>query len=100
MADLYILTSKMTFSAAESFSYVMKNLKRATIVGETTAGGAHLTGAVIATSNFFVRIPQGKPTSPITNTNWEGVGIIPDIQVDSDEALKIAQANAIEKFKK
>ncbi|RIV21611.1 hypothetical protein DYU11_19635 [Fibrisoma montanum] len=99
-ADLYILTSKKTFSAAESFTYCMKNLKRATIIGETTAGGAHLTGAVIATNNFFVRIPQGKPTSPITKTNWEGVGIIPDIQVDSEEALKIAHSKALEKLKK
>lgn len=99
-ADLYILTSKKTFSAAESFTYCMKNLKRAAIIGETTAGGAHLTGAVIATNNFFVRIPQGKPTSPITNTNWEGVGIIPDIQVHSDEALKIAHSKALEKLKK
>lgn len=99
-SDLYILTSKKTFSAAESFSYCMKNLKRATIIGETTAGGAHLTGAVIATNNFFVRIPQGKPTSPITNTNWEGVGVVPDIQVQSDEALKIALSTAHEKLKK
>ncbi len=99
-SDLYILTSKKTFSAAESLSYCMKNLNRATIIGETTAGGAHLTGAVIATNNFFVRIPQGKPTSPITNSNWEGVGVVPDIQVQTDEALKIALSTALEKLKK
>jgi retinol-binding protein 3 len=98
--DLYILTSSKTFSAAESLTYCMKNLKRATIIGETTAGGAHLTGAVIATDNFFVRIPQGRPVSPITNTNWEGVGIVPDIQADAGEALKVAHAKALEKLKK
>ncbi len=92
--DLYILTSNKTFSPAESFTYCMKNLKRATIIGETTSGGAHLTGAVIATDHFFIRIPQGKPTSPITNTNWEGVGVAPDIQVESSDALKIAHSKA------
>ncbi len=57
--DLYILTSSKTFSAAEAFSYELKCLKRATIVGEKTAGGAHLTGSVIATDKFYLRIPQG-----------------------------------------
>ncbi len=98
-ADLYILTSSKTFSAAEAFSYQLKHLKRATIVGEKTAGGAHLTGSVIATDKFYVRIPQGRTTSPVTNSNWEGTGVTPDIEVSADEALKTAQAKALEKIK-
>ena len=42
--DVYVLTSKRTFSAAEEFTYNLKNLKRATIIGETTGGGAHPGG--------------------------------------------------------
>lgn len=97
--DLYILTSSKTFSAAEAFSYELQQLKRATIVGERTAGGAHLTGSVIATDKFYVRIPQGRTTSPVTNSNWEGVGVTPDINVNADEALKTAISKAQEKIK-
>lgn len=97
--DVYILTSNKTFSAAEAFSYQLKQLKRATIVGEKTAGGAHLTGSVIATDKFYVRIPQGRTTSPVTNSNWEGVGVTPDIEVSTTEALKAAQAKALEGIK-
>jgi hypothetical protein len=38
---VFVLTSGRTFSAAEEFTYNLKNLKRATLVGETTGGGAH-----------------------------------------------------------
>jgi retinol-binding protein 3 len=74
-------------------------LKRAIIVGERTAGGAHLTGSVIATDKFYVRIPQGRTTSPVTNSNWEGIGVIPDIEVSAEEALKAAQTKALEGIK-
>jgi len=96
---LYILTSSKTFSAAEAFSYQLQSLKRAIIVGEKTAGGAHLTGSVIATDKFYVRIPQGRTTSPVTNSNWEGIGVIPDIEVRAEEALKAAQTKALEGIK-
>ena len=79
--DLYILTSRMTFSAAEEFTYNMKNLKRATIVGETSAGGAHPGGFRIATDGFLVWIPTGRAINPITKTNWEGTGIEPHVKV-------------------
>ncbi|WP_194777014.1 S41 family peptidase [Pararhodonellum marinum] len=72
---------------------------RATIVGETTAGGAHLTGSVIATDKFYIRIPQGRSTSSVTNANWEGTGVIPDIEISAEEALKTAHAKALEKLK-
>ncbi|MEM7573597.1 MAG: S41 family peptidase [Bacteroidota bacterium] len=94
--DLYILTSSETFSAAEAFSYQLKHLERATIVGETTAGGAHLTGSVIATDKFYVRIPQGRTTSSVTNANWEGTGVKPHIEVSAEQALKVALDRALE----
>ena len=98
-AALYILTSSRTFSAAEAFSYELQQLKRVTIVGEKTAGGAHLTGSVIATDKFYIRIPQGRTTSPITNSNWEGIGVIPNIEVSADDALTTALNKALEEIK-
>lgn len=95
-AAVYILTSKRTFSAAEEFSYDLKNLKRATIIGETTGGGAHPVAAEVATARFAVWVPCGRAISPITKTNWEGIGVIPHIAVPADEALKVAKMKALE----
>jgi len=96
--DLYILTNRTTFSAAEEFTYNMKNLKRATIVGETTGGGAHPGGTKIVNDSFLVWVPTGRAVNPITKTNWEGTGIAPDIAVESDKALDKARTVALEKM--
>ena len=96
--DLYILTSQRTFSAAEEFTYNMKNLKRATIIGETTGGGAHPGGTRIVNDYFLVWVPTGRAVNPITKTNWEGTGIAPDIAVEMDKALDKARVVALEKL--
>ncbi|MCJ7680994.1 MAG: S41 family peptidase [Candidatus Aminicenantes bacterium] len=98
--DLYILTSSRTFSAAEEFTYNLKNLKRATIVGETTGGGAHPGGNRIVNDYFLVWIPSGRAINPITKTNWEGTGIEPHIKVDQVQALDKAHLTALEKLQK
>jgi hypothetical protein len=97
--DLYVLTSRRTFSAAEEFTYNMKNLKRATIVGETTGGGAHPGGFRIAYESFCVWVPTGRAVNPITRTNWEGKGIEPHVSVPRDQALDKAHSMALEKLK-
>jgi C-terminal processing protease CtpA/Prc len=96
--DLYVLTSRRTFSGAEEFTYNMKNLERATIIGETTGGGAHPGGYEIATHGFLVWVPTGRAINPITKTNWEGVGIEPHISVPQEKALDKAHAMALEKL--
>jgi hypothetical protein len=98
--DLYILTSSSTFSAAEEFAYNLKNLKRATLIGETTGGGAHPGGTKIATERFMVWIPSGRAINPITKTNWEGVGVEPHIKTTLGVALNTARIMALEKLKK
>ena len=92
---VYVLTSKRTFSAAEEFSYNLKNLKRATIVGVTTGGGAHPGGTMRINDHFAVWVPGGRAISPITKTNWEGTGVLPDIAVAADGALDGAQILAL-----
>lgn len=96
--DVYVLTSKATFSAAEEFTYNLKNLKRATIIGETTGGGAHPGSDLIINDRFTVFVPNGRAINPITGTNWEGTGVVPDIKVPASEALFIAQQAALEKL--
>ena len=97
--DVYILTSSRTFSAAEEFSYNLKHLKRATLIGETTGGGAHPGGTVDATHEFSIFVPSGRAINPITNTNWEGIGVVPHIKVSADDALETAQIKALESLK-
>ncbi|MEM1337570.1 MAG: S41 family peptidase [Bacteroidota bacterium] len=93
---VYILTSGSTFSAAEEFSYNLKHLERATIVGETTGGGAHPGGSVVATDRFMVWIPTGRAINPITGTNWEGTGVQPHIMAPAANALDVAYMKALE----
>jgi len=93
---LFILTSKDTFSAGEDFAYTLQSLKRATIVGETTRGGAHPGQMHEIGNSLEVFIPSGRPTNPITGTNWEGVGVAPDVSVPSDSALDEAHRLALE----
>jgi hypothetical protein len=96
--DVYILTSGRTFSAAEEFTYNLKNLKRATIVGETTGGGAHPGDMRRLDDHFDMFVATGRAINPITKTNWEGTGVEPDIAVPAEEALKTAHLAALRKL--
>jgi retinol-binding protein 3 len=96
---VYILTSSRTFSAAEEFTYNLKNLKRAIIVGEPTGGGAHPGGVRRITDHFGIWVPNGRAINPITKTNWEGIGIEPDVKVAAADALKTAHLDALRKLR-
>jgi retinol-binding protein 3 len=95
--DVYVLTSHRTFSAAEEFVYDLRNLKRATIVGETTGGGANPGGIRRLTDHFMMFVPSGRAVNPVTKTNWEGTGIAPDVSVPAAQALAKAHLMALEK---
>ena len=95
--DVYVLTSSRTFSGAEEFSYNLKNLKRATIIGETTGGGAHPGGGFRIHEHFGMFVPTGRAINPISKTNWEGTGVKPDIEVPAEQALKTAHILALQK---
>lgn len=95
--DVYVLTSNRTFSGAEEFTYNLKNLKRGTIIGETTGGGANPGGVSRLAKHFAAFIPSGRAVSPITKTNWEGTGVEPDVKVPADQALTTARIMALKK---
>lgn len=92
---VYLLTSKNTFSAAEDFAYTLQSLKRCTVIGEVTGGGAHPTMKVWLSNQLSAFIPYGRSINPITKTNWEGVGVQPEIKVDETQALKTAYLMAL-----
>ncbi len=87
---ILVLTSSQTFSAAEEFAYNLQCLKRATIIGEVTGGGAHPGDFHLIEDQFGLFVPSGIVINPITKTNWEGVGVKPDIEVPASEALETA----------
>lgn len=94
---IYVLTSSRTFSCAEQFAYDVQSLKRATLVGETTGGGANPGGFNRLDAHFAVFIPYGRAYNPYTKTNWEGVGVKPEIAVDANGALLKAYTVALQR---
>jgi hypothetical protein len=95
---VFVLTSKRTFSGAEEFAFDLKTQKRATIVGETTGGGAHPVSGHTVADYFMIGVPFAKSLDPVTKTNWEGTGVEPDVKVSADDALETAQKLAVEKI--
>jgi hypothetical protein len=95
--DLYILTSSRTFSAPEALAYDMQALKRATIVGETTHGGANPTTIYRVTDRFCAGIPFATSTNPVTKTDSGQGGVKPDVPVPANQALLTAHLMALKK---
>lgn len=93
---LYILTSSYSFSAAEALPYYLKNRKKAVVVGEVSGGGAHPWTGYAVGERFFTHIPTSRTPDPITGTDWEGVGVQPDIEVPASQALDTAHLKAVE----
>jgi retinol-binding protein 3 len=95
---VFVLTSNHTFSGAEEFTYDLKTQKRATIVGETTGGGAHPIAGHTVADYFTIAVPWGKPINPVTKKDWEGTGVEPDVKVPAADALTTAEKLATEKI--
>jgi C-terminal processing protease CtpA/Prc len=98
---LYILTSDRTFSAAEEFTFDLRNLERATVVGDTTGGGGHTVAGYVFDFDGFrigIRVPYGRAYNPENNEGWEGVGVLPHIAVPVEQALDAAHADALRKL--
>ncbi len=92
---VYILTSRATSSIAEAFAYDLQSEKRATIIGEITAGEANPLERFHLAAHFASWIPVGRITNPVTETNWEGVGVRPDVEVTRENALNAAYTLAL-----
>ena len=88
---IFILTSHFTFSAAEAFAYDLQSRKRASIIGESTGGGAHPVDFIRLPRGYGLIVPYAESINPITKTNWEGVGVSPDIKISKEKALDKAR---------
>ena len=92
---VYVLTSASTFSGGESLAYDLQALGRATTVGETTRGGAHPSEVVSLAEQIELRLPVARAINPITGTNWESVGVRPDVPALAGDALDVARWAAL-----
>jgi hypothetical protein len=95
---VFVLISARTASAAEAFAYSLQAAKRAVIVGETSAGAANSGGEFPSGGGFAVFIPTGTPINPVTGTNWDGRGVLPDIAVSARRALDRARIVALRRI--
>ncbi|ANZ38759.1 hypothetical protein BBK82_24525 [Lentzea guizhouensis] len=92
---VFVLTSSRTFSGAEELSYNLRQNKRATLIGETTKGGAHPGDRYRVGPHLKSSIPNGRAINPISGTNWEGVGVVPHVEVPADEAFDVAYRESL-----
>jgi hypothetical protein len=92
---IYVLTSKTTISGGEEAAYDLQANKRAVLVGETTAGAANIAPRHKLDAHFTLLVPMGRAINPITHTNWEGTGVVPDVPVTADAAPHEAHVRAL-----
>lgn len=95
---VYVLISRNTFSAAEAFSYALQARGRAILVGERTQGGAHPSDNVRLHEHFMMSVPVAASIDPITQSNWQYVGVRPEHEVPAEEALSVAQKLLLEEL--
>ncbi|UDF30369.1 UNVERIFIED_ORG: S41 family peptidase [Roseateles sp. XES5] len=91
---VYVLVGPQTYSAGEEFAYDLQALRRATVVGAVTRGGANPGGLNDLGSDLFVVVPTGRAENPVTRGNWEGVGVRPDVETGPEDAMETAIAMA------
>lgn len=91
---VYVLVGPKTYSGGEEFAYDLQVLKRATVVGERTRGGANPGGLNELGSDLFVVVPTGRAENPITHGNWGGAGVLPDVQASLEATQETAVALA------
>jgi hypothetical protein len=92
---VYLLTSARTFSGGEDFAYSLQAQGRAELIGETTGGGAHPTQRVPISATLALAVPNARSVNPVTGTNWEGTGVVPDVAVPAGQAFDVAYGRAL-----
>jgi hypothetical protein len=91
---IFVLTSRRTASGGEEFTYNLKTRRRALVIGEVTWGGANPGGTFPLPAGLRIFVPVGRAINPITGTNWEGTGVVPDVACDRERAFEIGLERA------
>jgi C-terminal processing protease CtpA/Prc len=91
-----VLSSAETFSGGEDFCYTLQAQGRAEVIGETTGGGAHPTRMIPISTTMAIWVPFARSVNPVTGTNWQGTGVVPDIAVPAGQAYDVAYRKALQ----
>jgi hypothetical protein len=92
---VYVLTSSDTFSGGEDLGYTLQAQSRAELIGETTGGGAHPTRTMPISDTLAISVPHARSVNPVTGTNWQGTGVVPDVATPAAQACDVAYAKAL-----
>ena len=92
---VFVLSGPRTFSGGEDFCYTLQALGRATVIGERTGGGAHPTRPFPISPAVHIAVPFARSINPVTGTNWQGTGVVPDVAVPEEQAYDVAYARAL-----
>lgn len=95
---LYVLIDRGVASAGEDFAYDVQQFKLGELIGARTAGAANNNGFVPVAPCFMLSVPEGYPVHAVSQTNWEGVGVAPDVEVPPAQALEVAQLRALKRL--
>lgn len=93
---LYVLTDGSTASAAEDFAYSVQQFRIGRLIGEASAGGANNNRFVPISPGFLLSVSFGRPVHAVSNGNWEGTGVIPDLSAATGSALDYAELQALD----
>ncbi|GIF74650.1 S41 family peptidase [Asanoa siamensis] len=85
-----VLVSGTTFSGGEQLAYDLQQTGRATLVGQRSRGGAHPRRAFRIDDHLELTVPVARSVSPVTGGNWEGTGVLPDVEATPDDTLPAA----------
>lgn len=86
---LYVLTNGGTGSTCEPIIYVLKNRKKATIIGEKTYGGMLSASPFVVSDKYMLLLPIGDFYT-YDGVRLDKVGVSPDIEVKSKDAVNKA----------
>jgi C-terminal processing protease CtpA/Prc len=85
-----VLVSELTFSSGEALAYHLQSQGRGRLVGQRTPGAADHVTPVRLSDHVRALLPEARVRDAVTDTNWEGTGVVPDIPCEPAEALTVA----------
>lgn len=94
----YVLIDGRTRSAGEDVAYQFQQYRLGQLVGAKTVGAANNNDLVPIAPAFRLSISVGRPLHPVSKTNWEGVGIAPDLACPPEQALDVAYTAALDQL--
>lgn len=84
---LFLLIDGQTASASEYFAYTAQTFDKAKVIGEKSAGAAHMNELYELPHNFRISISVMAPINAKTKSNWEIDGVKPDYTTAKDISI-------------